>query len=246
MPEQLLHAAQIQAGFDQMRGIGMAQAVDRHLFADAAVGDDAGKRLLRAAAVHDAGGRRSAHARKQQLGVAMIAPVAPQARQRQRRQHDETVLAALAVADMHLLALAVDVADAQMQRFAQAQAQAVGRPPERLIAPLARAPDDPRDLIHREHIRQRLHLRRLEHVHPRPFPAQHVLEEELQAAALDLDQAPGAAIDQRREVDLEVLSVQPVRTAVEVRADPPHRPRVAVNRRLGLALQLERPKMLGI
>jgi hypothetical protein len=43
-----------------------------------------------------------------------------------------------------------------------------------------------------------------------------VLIEKLQAAALDLDQAPRAGVDQRGEVGLEVLAIELIRTPVEI------------------------------
>jgi len=42
MAEQFLHATQIQAHFDQVGRVSMAQAVDRHLFPDFAIGNHAG------------------------------------------------------------------------------------------------------------------------------------------------------------------------------------------------------------
>jgi hypothetical protein len=207
------------------------------------------KRFLGAASIHEGDGRgtlRSGTPRKQQLMVAMITPVAAQALQGECRQYHEAVLASLAAADMDLGTGAVDIADPQSQGFAQTQAQAIGRQQERPVAPLATRPDDPCDLIDADHIGQRVHHRRLEHVHPRPLPLQDVFVEELQSAALDLHQAPRSLVDQRGEVGLEVFRVQSIRTAIEVCGYPAQRSCVTIDRLRCLALELQCSKMLRV
>jgi len=70
--------------------------------------------------------------------------------------------------------------------------------------------------------------------------------EELQAAAINLDRAPGVALDQLREVVLEVADAELVERHLDLRLQPPQRPRVAVARRLTQPLTPQRPLHLGM
>ena len=123
--EQFLHAAQVQSHLNEVRGVGMAQAEDRDLLVYFAIRNHAGESLLGAAAIHHAGSAGTIP-RKQQLGVPMLAPIAPQTRQGQRRQHYKTIFVALAITNMNLPSACVDIINAQVQCLGKAQPQAVG------------------------------------------------------------------------------------------------------------------------
>lgn len=124
--EIALDDAQVDAGFQEMGGVGVAQGVDGHaLFAycgsalgvaegvlDAAFGDGLGG-LLGSGFVVAASG-------KDKAGMFVSTPVAAQQSKGRLGQRDVAVLGAFATVDMNHHALAVDIGDFEMAGFAEA------------------------------------------------------------------------------------------------------------------------------
>lgn len=114
----------------QMRRIGMAQAVDVNLLFDAAGVEADAEGPLQGGAGHRFGGRAGALATvtfggKDQRWMAMSFPLLAQEQERALGQGDVTVLIALAAANVQEHALRIDVAHLKTQPFTQAQAAGV-------------------------------------------------------------------------------------------------------------------------
>ena len=99
---------------------------------------------------------------------------------------------------------AVDIADLEVQGFAQAQAHAINGEDIGLVAQLPGGVDDPLDLRRGEDIRQWFVLGWLDDGHPLPILIEHVLVEELQPVAIHLDRAPGVTFHQGVKALLEL------------------------------------------
>ena len=130
MTEIGLDEPQIDAGFEQVGGIGMTQGMNAGIFLDAAFLQRGFEGALDTALVHRLRGRRHGHAgacggRKEPDGMAVGAPLLAQQSQRALRQRHVAVLVALAVPDMEHPPLAVNISDLQTDTFQQAQAARV-------------------------------------------------------------------------------------------------------------------------
>ena len=126
-----LDDAQIDAGFQQMGGVGMAQGVNRNsFFTDAGIELGLAKGTLDAAFGHGIkglmdGGSLSAESGEDKTWVAVGAPVLAQQMKSGLRQWDIAVLGALAAVDMDHHALAVDIGDFEMKAFVKPQTAGV-------------------------------------------------------------------------------------------------------------------------
>ena len=141
--------------------------------------------------------------------------------------------------DMHLFALAVDIAYLQCQGFAQAQAHRVGCQQKHPVAQFTRGADQLLDFTDGENIRQGAYLRGFDHLNPLPVAFEDVFEEKLQAITIDLDGAPGMGLDQASEVDLQLLGGESIGTAVVVVCNTAHGTRVDIDGALTQALKLQ-------
>jgi hypothetical protein len=118
-----LNDAQIDAGFEEMSGVGMAQGVNRNgFFPHSGIPFGAAKSALDTAFSHGIErlfGARSASAKgwEEKMRMAMRAPIPAQQMQSGQRQRDIAVLGALAAVDMDHHALTVDIGDFEMQGF---------------------------------------------------------------------------------------------------------------------------------
>jgi excisionase family DNA binding protein len=143
----------------------------------------------------------------------MLAPQGSQRRVGQVRQRHQTVFVALAPADMHLPARAVDIPYLQGQGLPQPQPHGVGSQQEHAVAQVTGRPDQSLDLGDAENIRKLTDPRCLDDLDPLPLALQHVLPEELQTIAVDLDGAPGMRLEELGEVGLQLFRAQSVREA---------------------------------
>jgi hypothetical protein len=123
MAEQRLEREQIDAGFEQVGRVAVPRRVHRAVFARAAFLDQTAKATL-----HVAGGDRSVRlvARGKPGAWPAQAPAGAELLEQTQRQRHQPILGALALAHVDHPAGAVEVADLQVQQFAQTQAAAVG------------------------------------------------------------------------------------------------------------------------
>jgi hypothetical protein len=126
-----LHGAEVDAGFEPMGGIGMAERMDPDVsFEDASPLGGFAESALDAAAAHGRGGGSpvfliASACGKEPGGVAMGFPGQAQECQGLMRERDIAVLGALAAVDVDHVARAIDIAHLQGKRFVQAQPTAV-------------------------------------------------------------------------------------------------------------------------
>jgi len=126
-----LDDAEIDAGFEEMSGVGVAQSVNRNaFFAHAGIALGLAKGALNAAFGHGSqglidGGSVSAKSWEDKPRMAVGAPVLAQQMQGGVRQRDIAILSALTAVDMDHHALAVDIGDFEMQSFVKPQAAGV-------------------------------------------------------------------------------------------------------------------------
>lgn len=251
MAENRLKLAQINAELQHVGGKAVAQAVDGNAQADAALVDRRLEGGLHPAAIHRGGGlahplRGSHGVGKQQPRMAVGLPPAPQQEQQGLGDRHVAILVALAAADVQAHTPGIDVADLQRQPLAQAQPGAVEQDEEDAIAELAHRAEEGEHLRAREHIRQPLRARRLDDPLPVPGPVEDVAVEELEAAAVDVDRAPGVGPQQSGEVDPQVLGAQVIGAALEEAGGAAHRAGVALLGLRGHALELQGTQQGGI
>ena len=124
--------AEVLALFEQVGGVGMAQGVNVGVLFDAALIEGQTEGALEGGATHGLGGGGGAPARmppggEDQRGMTMRFPKFAQECQRAFGQRDVTILIALARADVKEAALGVNIADLEVQTFAQAQTAGIDR-----------------------------------------------------------------------------------------------------------------------
>ena len=126
-----LDDAQVDAGFEEMSSVGMAQGVHRHaLFVDSGLPLGLAKGALDAALGHRLGGLMGigwfvAASGEDKPWMAMSEPVLAQQVERGLGQCNVAVLGSLAAVNMDHHALAVDVGDFEVAGFVKAQAAGV-------------------------------------------------------------------------------------------------------------------------
>jgi len=125
-----LELAEVFALFEQVSRVRVTQAMDMGLFLDATGVQGQAEGALEGGATHRFGGGGGPLAvvslgGEQEPGMAMGFPAFPEQEQGALRQGDVAVAVALAGADVEEHALGVDVADFQVEGFAQAQAAGV-------------------------------------------------------------------------------------------------------------------------
>ena len=131
MAHVALNDTQIDAGFEQMGGVAMAQRVDRDaFFAHAGLALGTLESALDTAFGHGTLGifcafAVSAKSWEEKMGMTVSAPVLAQQMKRGLRQRDVAVLGAFAAVDMDHHALTVDIADFEMEAFVKPQAAGV-------------------------------------------------------------------------------------------------------------------------
>ena len=139
MAEILLDEPEVDTGFQQVGGVGVAQGVDAGFLAEAAGPKSGAKGILDVADGHGSFGGGTVNATPSGSGenpnrVAVGFPVLAEPLQGRVRQGDITIFAPLAAMDVNQLAGAVDVADLKVSAFLQAQAARVNSGETSLIA----------------------------------------------------------------------------------------------------------------
>ena len=99
MPQILPKQFQVNARFDQMGGVAVAQGVNASSFRHTALFQRRAKGFLHPAAIHRCVAPIIS-SRKQPLRMAVVLPESPQLRQRRFRQGHITVFVSLPVADV--------------------------------------------------------------------------------------------------------------------------------------------------
>ena len=131
MPQVALDETGIDAGFEQMGGVGMPEGMDGHArFGDPGPVFGCAEGALDTGATHGGGRRRAllliAPGGGKEPGlVAMGFPVGAQQREGLFGQGDVPVFGALAAVDMDLEALAIDVGDLEGEGFMEPESQAI-------------------------------------------------------------------------------------------------------------------------
>jgi hypothetical protein len=126
-----LDDVQIDAGFEQMGGVGMAQGVNRNtFFTEPGTPLGLAKGTLDTAFGHGMKGLMdarsgSAESREEKAGMAVGTPIMAQQMKRRLRQRDIAVLGALAAVDVDHHALTVDIGDFEVEAFVKAQTAGV-------------------------------------------------------------------------------------------------------------------------
>jgi hypothetical protein len=162
--EVLLDEAQVDAGFEEMRRVAVAEGVDRDAFFEAELGDDTaqraldcglGQRLRRRVSL----GPSTAEGGEEEAWVAVGRPVAAEGVERACGKWDVAIDGAFAAVDMNEGACGVDVADLEGETFGEAQAERVDRPEAGTAVFAASGRDDATDLFDGEDVGE-LRLRR--------------------------------------------------------------------------------------
>ena len=127
-----LELTQVLARFQQMRGVRMAQRLDMRGLLHAAGLEGEAKGALQSRTIQRFSGRGRALAGaafggEEQARMAMGLPLFAQEFERALGQRDVTILVALAGADVEKQALRINVADLQLEAFAQTQPAGVDR-----------------------------------------------------------------------------------------------------------------------
>src|SRR4029434_1384920 len=131
MAHVALDNAQINAGFEEMSGVGMAQRVyGNSLFTDGGIKLGTTEGALDTAFGHGSlsqGCTRAAstEGREEKTGVAVGEPIAAQQLKRRFGQWDVAILGALATVDMDHHALTIDIGDFEMESFVESEAAGV-------------------------------------------------------------------------------------------------------------------------
>lgn len=171
----------------------------------------------------------------------------PQAAQRsvgEIGQRQESILAALTTAHMHLIAPAIDIAHLQRKRLAETKSQRIGGQQEYPVAEFTGGTNQPADLFESENIGERLDLWRLDDLDPGPVAFKHVFVEKLQAITVYLDGAPGMRIDQVGEVGGQLLNAQMIGATIEVSRNPAQCTGIGIDGFVTQALKFQGPEML--
>ena len=133
MAHVALDNARVDAGFEEMGGVGVAQGMDRNAFFENTGGPlGLAKGALDAALCHGTQSRLdvgslSAQSWEDKTRVMVGEPVLAQQLESGLRQRDIAVLGALAAVDMDHHALTVDIGDFEMAAFVKTQAAGIDR-----------------------------------------------------------------------------------------------------------------------
>ncbi len=244
--EALLNDPQVDAGFQQVGRVRMAQRVHMRALVKAALPDRPAKGALQTAArdrppvMGEAVGEPVSRRRGKEPGRrAMGPPVGAEHRQEGRGERHVPVLIALA-ANVQDEAGAVDLGHLQTRPFQQAQPARVDR---RQTNPVDRDPDrrqDAADLVTTQDHRQRLLRGRADDAQQGPRPAKGLFEEEPDPAQGDRRRRARdlLLVRQVQEVLPQVVFGDLVRTSVVMVGELTHGVHVAALRPCGEAPQL--------
>ncbi len=131
MTQQFLQGHQIDAGFEQVGGVTVPQRVHRDPFAQPGGTHGATADLLGGG---DAEVAVAACAGEEPGAWPVLTPVVTQQSEQPFREGDETVLAALGVAEVQQTPRAIDVGDLQSDNLGDTQAAGVGEAEEQTVA----------------------------------------------------------------------------------------------------------------
>jgi len=166
---------------------------------------------------------------KQQLRVAVGLPEAAQHAKGDLRQGHEAVAVAFGVANMHAVAIGINVTDPQGQPFAQAQPHAVQGEVKHPVAQNAGARENLLRLLHSQDVGQALGLGWFDEIGHVPRLSQYVLGVELVAIQIVLDGAPGVGINQAAEIVGQLGGREIVDLVVKVVAHVPDGAAVSID-----------------
>ena len=170
--------------------------MDRDGLAELQLADHAAEGPLDAGALHGPVGERglvviAAGGGEEPDGMAMRDPVLAEGLQRARRQGDVAVLGPLAAMDVDHHPRAVDVADLEVQPFAEPEAQRVDGPEIGAVVGRADGGDEPTDLVDGEDVGECLLPADAESLEGGPVAGRGVGVEELDAAVGDAEGGGG-------------------------------------------------------
>ena len=151
-------------------------------------------------------------------------------------QGDLAIAAAFALLDAEHHALAIDVADFELARFAAPQAGAVEREEQRAVIEILRARDEPLHLVGTEHDREPESLFRIRQVLAHVASLQHVPAEEPERADLR-DHRPdreSAILEEKQVVASELGWGEPIEARTGVLAERLNDLDVAADGRTGV------------
>ena len=177
-----LNLAQVHAGVEQMRGVGMAQGMDRRPFVDPGLFEGGPKGGLDPAERHRLRGGAglipgASGSREEPDRIVMGEPILSQQRPSGLGERDVAVLAPFAEPHVQQPAGFVDIRDLDMQGLFEAQAAAVN---QRQTGPIAEQPyggENLPDLLHRQNDREALFLGRADDIQHLPVALQGLFEE---------------------------------------------------------------------
>jgi len=181
MSQVFLDDAQIDTTFKQMGGPGMSQGMDGGWFGDAAFVEGGLEGALDSACFHGIDARLKRRWEEPNR-IAMGDPILAQHFQDGFWQGNIAVFSAFPMADVQQEAVAVDVGDLQVQSFLQAQPTSIDRVQAGSVVLAAYAPQDTAHFGYAEHNWQFLLPGWAHQLEGFPFPAQSILEEELDPA----------------------------------------------------------------
>ena len=179
-----LDDTQMDSRFQQVGGPGVAQGMDGGWFVDAAFPECGMESSLHATGLHRTF-LRLERRREEPDRIAVGEPVSAQHDQDGLRQRHIAILAPFAVADVQQVTVTINVGDLQMQSLLQTQPTGVDRAEADAVTLAAYTCQDTAYFVHTEHNWQFLLLGRTHEIKGLPFPAQGVLEEELDPAQGD-------------------------------------------------------------
>lgn len=209
VPEQLLDRAHIDAGFQQMRGVGMPQGVHRGVFGNAALTHSGAKRPLQVRGVDRSSGYPS---RENPLLRSVLSEEHAQQRPGRLGQRNVPVLGALAVSHPHLPTLQIDVGARQMHALVQAQPQRVDQLQRGSIDLIADQRHNMAHFLDAEHHRQSTRPRRaLDAQHP-PGSLERFFVEEFDPRKIDRERAGRGLplVDQMQEECADLLVAEQI------------------------------------
>jgi hypothetical protein len=221
--EVLLDEAQIDTGLEQVRGVAVAQGVDRDALSEAELPDHAPHGALHAGAGDGLGGGAGGLGVTPDGGeeperIALGAPVVAQHVQRARRERDVAILRTFAAVDVDEPAAAVHVADLQVQALVQTKAEGVDGPEVGAVVWRAGRFDEAVGLLERENIGQGLRDADTQAREGLPLAGLGVAEEEADAVERHLDggRSERCLVLEVEEVFAELGLGEPVGRAAKV------------------------------
>jgi hypothetical protein len=201
MAQVTLDKTGLDARFEQMGGVGMAQRMDGHTgFGEPGTLCGFAEGTLDTGATHGEGRRRTVFLIAPSGGkapgrVTMRFPVGPPPHQGLCGQGDVPVCGALATMDMDLEALPIEVRDLQIESLMEPEAQAIDGGKGDLVVQGGGRLQEPLDLLHTEDGREPMGGLRTQEDKGVPVALEDVLREKADATVADTHGRGGEAVD---------------------------------------------------